>query len=282
MLAAFFGPILLALTATTRGIAAPPGSCAHRRHPPPRAAEVAYTISRNAEGALGIKVDDKNMVATVTDQPDVRVGDVIVAVDGERLNGRPITQVIQRQDSYDFVVERDEGVSSVEALLRRLAAQASEAPEAVDGEAAAIRASVVGAVRELQASHDARDGLRVAESSIERLEGALEELEAAKLEALAEAEAAREEAAQARLATLEMRAELDKTKESLTAALEEARAASDLSQERQIERQRKDEDDVAAERQRHAQTLLVRRLVSRRQRAPPPRASPRPPSRRAG
>ena len=77
-------------------------------------AEVTVTVERGENGALGIEVDNKNTVAT-SKHDSLRVGDKIVAVDGVRLD-RPISQVLKRQDAYEFVVEREEGAAALESL----------------------------------------------------------------------------------------------------------------------------------------------------------------------
>jgi len=106
-------------------------------------------VERGSDGGLGIEVDERNTVATAAQQPALRTGDVIVAVDGERLGGRPIAQVLQRADSYVFLVERaEDGAASIEALLLRLASRAAEVE--LDEEATAdLRRSVEVAARSL-------------------------------------------------------------------------------------------------------------------------------------
>lgn len=44
-------------------------------------------VARGAEGGLGVVVDQDNVVVTVTSQPSLQVGDVIIAVDGTPLEG---------------------------------------------------------------------------------------------------------------------------------------------------------------------------------------------------
>lgn len=82
-------------------------------------------VSR-VQGALGIEVDGSNVVATNSGQPGLKVGDVIVAVDGEYLDGRRLGQVIKRKDQYVFTVRRDAraAAASLEAVLASMARSA--------------------------------------------------------------------------------------------------------------------------------------------------------------
>ena len=82
-------------------------------------------VSR-VQGALGIEVDGSNVVATNSGQPGLKVGDVIVAVDGEYLDGRRLGQVIKRKDQYVFTVRRNAraAAASLEAVLASMARSA--------------------------------------------------------------------------------------------------------------------------------------------------------------
>jgi len=82
-------------------------------------------VSR-VQGALGIEVDGSNVVATNSGQPGLKVGDVIVAVDGEYLDGRRLGQVIKRKDQYVFTVQRNAraAAASLEAVLASMARSA--------------------------------------------------------------------------------------------------------------------------------------------------------------
>ena len=84
------------------------------------ASEIEISVERTPAGALGISVDEENVVATVADdQPALRLGDKILAVAGERLDGRPLAQVLQPAESYTFTVLR--GAADGAASLLRLA-----------------------------------------------------------------------------------------------------------------------------------------------------------------
>lgn len=67
------------------------------------------------------------MVATNSGQPGLMLGDEIVAVDGETLEGRPIGQVITRKDAYVFTVRRDQRAAAG-ALERVLQQMSRDAP----------------------------------------------------------------------------------------------------------------------------------------------------------
>jgi len=84
-------------------------------------------VARSESGALGIQVDETNTVATNDGQQGVlMLGDVIIAVDGEELDGRPIGTVISKKDSYIFTVRRDieKAAGSLERVLLNIARDA--------------------------------------------------------------------------------------------------------------------------------------------------------------
>ena len=105
------------------------------------ASEIEISVERTPAGALGISVDEENVVATVADdQPALRLGDKILAVAGERLDGRPLAQVLQPAESYTFTVLRGaaDGAASLERVLARLLAESESARDSLTpGEAAA-------------------------------------------------------------------------------------------------------------------------------------------------
>jgi hypothetical protein len=113
------------------------------------AGELTVTVKRSSAGGLGIEVDERNTIATCADQPDLRVGDVIVAVDGVSLDNRPIAKVLERKEEYSFTIERKEGSRALEDLLIRLARQAGEKDNSGE-DAEAIRRGVRQTVTQLQ------------------------------------------------------------------------------------------------------------------------------------
>ena len=69
---------------------------AHARAPPAVAFDASSStstepmdvlVARGSEGGLGVVVDQDNVVVTVTSQPSLQVGDIILAVDGTPLEG---------------------------------------------------------------------------------------------------------------------------------------------------------------------------------------------------
>ena len=128
--------MLLALIAL--GWTAPPSrsTVARRAAAPPRpsstllsatsaAPPLEIKVRRTAEGGLGIEVDETNMVASCAGQPDLEVGDRVIAVDGEALGGRYLSQALKPGlQEYSFTVERLADAASMESILARLTAQA--------------------------------------------------------------------------------------------------------------------------------------------------------------
>jgi len=110
------------LLPTTRPLAPAPT----HRAPSPRSAVAGEAldvlIQRNEEGGLGVLVDQDNTIVTVTAQPGLRVGDVIVGVDGDPLEGKPVGQCLAPgAPSYTFSVMRPSSAEAAESLERVLA-----------------------------------------------------------------------------------------------------------------------------------------------------------------
>ena len=112
---------------------------------PPLCVEVECGVQRTASGGLGIQVDERNAIATSDGQETLRAGDIIVAVDGVRLDGRPVATVLEPKAEYIFTVER--GSASAESTLLRLTAAHAQASEE---EAAEILRGIEGAATALQ------------------------------------------------------------------------------------------------------------------------------------
>jgi len=101
----------------------------HRRQrrvvEPLLSASVDVTVRRNDDGGLGVVVDQDNTVVTVSAQPSLQVGDVIIAVDGEALNSRPVGQCLTPgKAEYEFSISRpsaDRAAESLEKVLLTLA-----------------------------------------------------------------------------------------------------------------------------------------------------------------
>jgi len=88
---------------------------------------LTINVVRSESGALGIQVDETNTVATNDGQQGVLIlGDVILSVDGEELDGRPVGTVISKKDSYVFTVRRDAraAAGSLERVLLKIAREA--------------------------------------------------------------------------------------------------------------------------------------------------------------
>lgn len=77
-------------------------------------------VSRGSDGGLGVVVDQDNVVVTVTAQPDLQVGDVIVGVDGIPLSGFIGQALTPGAPTYTFSVKRlASGVVDASASLER-------------------------------------------------------------------------------------------------------------------------------------------------------------------
>ena len=104
-------------------------------------------VQRSEAGGLGIDVDDQNTIAGNAGQPDLMVGDVITAVDGEEVGGRHVSQVLTPgAQSYTFIVRRDaaEAVASLQRVLIGLTAQAAAGTAGLEGKALEL----IGALEE--------------------------------------------------------------------------------------------------------------------------------------
>lgn len=131
-------------------------------HPRPVAAAVMQaggavevTVRRGADG-LGIEVDSDNVVLGSSGQPDLSVGDVITAVNGEPLSGRYLARAIDPEASeYTFTVDRTPGTCAraLEGALLFLGTDL-ETPSVgeMDAEAQARVADVVAALERLSPS----------------------------------------------------------------------------------------------------------------------------------
>lgn len=80
-------------------------------------------VMRGDDGGLGLLVDQDNTVVTVTAQPDMQVGDVIVGVDGDTCGSRPVGQCLTPgAPQYTFSIVRPSASEAAEALERNLRA----------------------------------------------------------------------------------------------------------------------------------------------------------------
>lgn len=83
-------------------------------------------VQRSAEGSLGVIVDQDNTIVTVTAQPELQVGDVVVGVDGERLGARAVRQLLKPgAEEYTFMISRPtpgkaSAAESLEGALKTL------------------------------------------------------------------------------------------------------------------------------------------------------------------
>lgn len=127
---------LLALACLPRAVAlrmpspllSPPARC-----PPPLSlssppSRLDLNVARDpSTGSFGLDVDQDNTVAYNAGEinPDLLLGDVIVAVNGELLDGRPVGAVLSgKEPPYTFTVERDPSlaISSLERVLLQIVA----------------------------------------------------------------------------------------------------------------------------------------------------------------
>ncbi|KAL1520117.1 hypothetical protein AB1Y20_023589 [Prymnesium parvum] len=111
-----------------------------RRHAAPRAStpplsRLDLPVLRDARGSFGVDVDQHNTVAANAGAPNpsLRLGDVIVAVNGEPLGGRAAASLLAAAPPpYVLTVERD-GSAAPAALERLLLQLADEAPRGAAG-----------------------------------------------------------------------------------------------------------------------------------------------------
>ena len=84
--------------------------------------EVTVEVRRTESGSLGLELDTDNTIATNSGQPGLQVGDVVLAINGELLNGRPAATVLQPADTYTFIVRRDRAAAAaaLEKILLKL------------------------------------------------------------------------------------------------------------------------------------------------------------------
>ena len=93
---------------------------------PPPSPTIEVTVRRTPEGGLGIQVDEANTVASCPGQPDLAIGDRIVAINGEQLGRRYLAEVLpppaEFASVYLFTVERQaaDAMDSMERRLERL------------------------------------------------------------------------------------------------------------------------------------------------------------------
>ena len=98
---------------------------------PPPSPTIEVTVRRTPEGGLGIQVDETNTVASCPGQPDLAIGDRIVAINGEQLGRRYLAEVLpppaEFASVYLFTVERQaaDAMDSMERRLERLTEMAS-------------------------------------------------------------------------------------------------------------------------------------------------------------
>lgn len=88
-------------------------------------------VQRTASGGLGIEVEpESNVVASNAGQPQLALGDLIVAVDGEECGKRYIGALLTPgADTYTFTVQRGtaRGREALETVGRRLCIEAADA-----------------------------------------------------------------------------------------------------------------------------------------------------------
>jgi hypothetical protein len=128
------------------------------------ASEATIAIARTAGGGLGLEVSNDNLILAHEGQPELRVGDVIVAVDGTPLDGRYVGKVIDRSASaYEFTVSRESPASvpllesAVYTFCAELFNPNVDAAE-VDAESRARLLGIVRALEVLQATGSATAG----------------------------------------------------------------------------------------------------------------------------
>jgi hypothetical protein len=92
---------------------------------------IEVSVRRTPEGGLGIQVDETNTVASCPGQPDLAIGDRVVAINGEQLGRRYLAEVLPPPDQfasiYLFTIERGaaDAMDSMERRLERLTEMAS-------------------------------------------------------------------------------------------------------------------------------------------------------------
>ena len=92
---------------------------------------IEVSVRRTPEGGLGIQVDETNTVASCPGQPDLAIGDRIVAINGEQLGRRYLAEVLpppaEFASIYLFTIERGsaDAMDSMERRLERLTEMAS-------------------------------------------------------------------------------------------------------------------------------------------------------------
>ena len=70
---------------------------------------IEAVVQRDERGALGLDVNGENMVMGCRPTANLRVGDIIIAVDGELLNGRHCKELLPiDQDSFRLALDRAE------------------------------------------------------------------------------------------------------------------------------------------------------------------------------
>mmetsp|Transcript_11167 Transcript_11167/g.29206 ORF Transcript_11167/g.29206 Transcript_11167/m.29206 type:complete len:338 (-) Transcript_11167:160-1173(-) len=111
---------------------------------------------RRGPGGLGLELSDANLVVSQSGQPELRIGDIVVAVDGVELAGKYLGSVIdQAAGEYVFTVSREPKASAaaLEMALRGLGADLYS-PNLDDVDAAptpAVRARVMAVLGALEA-----------------------------------------------------------------------------------------------------------------------------------
>jgi hypothetical protein len=92
---------------------------------------IEVSVRRTPEGGLGIQVDETNTVASCPGQPDLAIGDRVVAINGEQLGRRYLAEVLpppaEFASIYLFTIERGsaDAMDSMERRLERLTEMAS-------------------------------------------------------------------------------------------------------------------------------------------------------------
>lgn len=131
---------LLAPSPTTRLPSGPlrPTTTVTPRAQPVRCIEgdqLDVLVRRGEEGGLGVLVDQDNTVVTVTAQPSLQVGDVIVGVDGEPCNGRGVGKCLTPgAPEYQFSIVRpsaSDAAGSLERVLMQLVREASDGSQGI-------------------------------------------------------------------------------------------------------------------------------------------------------
>jgi hypothetical protein len=147
--------VALALGALITGPLAAPRTALGARRACVRLAtsELSVPISRGPTG-LGLEVSNENLVLSAPGQPGLRVGDLIVGVNGQALGGKYVgTALDPAATSLDFAVSRESPASAplLESAVYTMAAELYSPNLLADGVSEASRARLLGLMGALEA-----------------------------------------------------------------------------------------------------------------------------------